>query len=248
MFDVTLEQIQAAQANDLGAISEIIAATEDRITYLARQAASTNGHLDHALAEDYAQDGRMAMWQAIGSYSGEAAVGQFIAYLDRSLKAEILTRRRDFKNEGVHHMTAWRFACAVREAGGQLDEAERIAGKFQLSPEAARAARMAYGGPVRFEESKGEVPTEDEQREADKERSRRTGQRVRGTLAMLGEQQRIVLSALTGVGDIREYGAEHDDELSEDHGIPRQRVKVIRSKGKKRFAELYEMAYGPMGE
>lgn len=73
----------------------------------------------------------------------------------------------------------------------------------------------------------------------DQDRRKATARRVHRTLAQMGEQQRVVLSAMTGIDPVGDYGTDHDDELAADHGLPRKSISSIRKRGIDRFRALY---------
>lgn len=270
MIDLTFEQISAAKNNDLSAVTAVIEATEERVQQLARRFSSVGGRLDADLLEDLAQIGRIAVWECIARFEG-LTVAEFFVFIDSTVQGRMSNERKEEKRQGVSREVAAVFESALSLANGDAYAAEKIAqdagmvtAKRRLSPEMALAARLSYQGMQSLDVPVGGgadgldgdmtladllaekvgVPA-DLLEPSDFERARRqeTTDRVHATLDRMGKQNQLVLKALTGIDPIGFYGAENDDDLSADHGIPRDRIKVIRSLGKKRFAELYTLAY-----
>ncbi|MET9602565.1 MULTISPECIES: sigma factor [Streptomyces] len=266
MIQLTEAQLSAAKANDIAAVTAVVEATEDRVNQLARKYATGRGRTDATLAEDLAQTGRIAVWECLSRFSG-TTVAEFFAYVDRTLKGVMSDTRKEETRPGVSRSVAAAFESALSQAGGDPYEAERLAvlpevlGDRRLCAETAYAARLSWQGveyldaPLGQSEgaetftladalaSKAEVPADLlEPSDFERERRNQTSVRVRRILARMGGHQETVLMALTGIVPVSYYGAEHDDELSADYGIPRSQVRIIRSKAKVRFAELWEAA------
>lgn len=263
MADLTPAQIVAAKNGDSTAITAMVDMMEDRISYLSFRHATSSGRTDHQLKDDLAQEARIAVWQAIERFAGTTP-GQWFAFAGSRAEGAISDARKAESRQGVSRPIAGDFERALALAEGDPYEAERLAtteealGVRKMSPEMAYAARLSYMGLTYLDAPLPGYETEDGMTlgeslvdragvpedlltsdDVASERSKETTRRVHATLDAMGEQQRIVLSALTGIRDVAEYGTAHDDELAADYGIPRKRVSVIRSKGKDRFAELY---------
>ncbi|MFI9206175.1 sigma factor [Streptomyces sp. NPDC053048] len=267
MIDLTEAQIAAAKDNDLEAVTAVVKATEERIQQLAWKYATGAGRTDHSLAEDLAQVGRIAVWEGLRRFNG-STVAEFFTFIDRTLKGAMSDERKVQTRHGVSRDRAANFERALSLANGDPYEAEFLVttveamGKERtLSPEMAYAARLSYQGleyldaPLGESETgevvtladtlavEGEVPVDLlEPSDYERERRKKTGLKVRRVLARLGEQQRVVLMALTGIIPVDYYGTERDDELSRDYGIPLHQVRIVRSKAKDRFAELWPTA------
>ncbi|MFB8107300.1 sigma factor [Streptomyces sp. NPDC056007] len=266
MIDLSEAQIAAAKDNDLEAVTAVAAATEERVKQLAWKYATGGGRTDHTLAEDLAQTGRIAIWEGLKRFNGRT-VAEFFTFIDRTLKGVMSDTRKEETRHGVSRSVAAAFERALSLAGGDPYEAEWMAtteevmGDRRLSADTAYAARLSWQGieyldaPLGTSETGESVTLADrlavdadvpaDLLEADdyaKERSKQTSIKVRRTLAKMGEQQRVVLMALTGILPVDFYGTERDDELSRDHGIPLRQVRIVRSKGKDRFAELWTAA------
>ncbi|OKI00160.1 hypothetical protein A6A06_23635 [Streptomyces sp. CB02923] len=261
MIDLTEDQIFAAQDNELDAVTAVVKATEERVKQLAWKYATGGGRTDHTLAEDLAQTGRIAVWECLGRFRG-TTVAEFFTFVDRTLKGVMSDTRKEETRHGVSRSVAAAFERALSLAGGDPYEAEWLAttkeamGDRRLSADTAYAARLSYQGleyldaPLAQSETGESVTLADtlaaevevpadllEPNDYARERSKRTGLKVRKTLNRLGEQQRTVLMGLTGIIPVDHYGTEQDEELSRDHGIPLHQVRIVRSKGKDRFAE-----------
>ncbi|MHC0429247.1 RNA polymerase sigma factor [Streptomyces sp. O3] len=270
MIDLSEAQIAAAQDNDLEAVTAVVKATEERVQQLSWRYATGSGRTDQDLAEDLAQTGRIAVWEALSRFKG-TTVAEFFTYIDQTLKGVMSDTRKEQTRQGVSRSVAADFERALSIAAGDPYEAEFLAatkeamGDRRMSEEMAYAARMSYQGieyldaPVKHAgaysdgydaevtlmnlvEESG-VPA-DLLEPSDYARARRknTTEKVHGTLNQMGDQQRTVLMALAGIEPVGYYGTEYDDDLSADYGIPRYRVKVARNKGKVRFAELWTAA------
>ncbi|MBB1251862.1 sigma factor [Streptomyces alkaliterrae] len=263
MIDLTEEQIVAAQANDLSAVAAVVEATEERVNQLAWRYATGAGRTDHALTDDLAQIGRIAVWEGLRRFNG-VSVAEFFTFMDRTLKGAMSDARKRETRRGVSRSVAAAFERALSLANGDVYEAEWLAttteamGDRRLSAETAYAARLSYQGLEYLDAPLGEsesgetvtlvdtlaadsgVPVELlEPSDYEKARRKETGVKVRRTLKRMGEQQRVVLMALTGIIPVDYYGTERDEELSRDYGIPLNQVRVVRSKAKDRFAELW---------
>ncbi|MFJ7419761.1 sigma factor [Streptomyces uncialis] len=266
MIDLSEAQIAAAKHNDLEAVTAVVTATEERVKQLAWKYATGGGRTDHTLAEDLAQVGRIAIWDGLKRFNG-TTVAEFFTFIDRTLKGAMSDSRKEETRQGVSRSVAAAFERALSIAGGDPYEAEWMAttpeamGDRRLSAEMAYAARLSYQGLEYLDAPLGETETGESVTLADrlsveaevpadllepndfaKERSKRTGVKVRKTLRQMGEQHRIVLMALTGIVPVDYYGAERDEELSRDYGIPLRQVRIVRSKAKDRFAELWTAA------
>ncbi|MEU9388689.1 sigma factor [Streptomyces sp. NPDC048324] len=263
MIDLSEAQIAAAKANDLDAITAVAQATEERVKQLAWKYATGGGRTDQTLAEDLAQEGRIAVWEGLSRFNGHT-VAEFFTFIDRTLKGVMSDTRKEETRQGVSRSVAAAFERALSLAGGDPYEAEWLAttkeamGDRRLSEDTAYAARLSYQGVEYLDAPLGETENGETVTLADRlaveaevpadllepndfarERSKQTGVKVRKTLRKMGEQQRTVLMGLTGILPVDFYGTERDDELSRDHGIPLHQVRIVRSKGKDRFAELW---------
>ncbi|WP_172385196.1 sigma factor [Streptomyces sp. MNP-20] len=256
-------QISAAQTNDLEAVTAVVEATEERVQQLARKYATGSGRTDPSLTEDLAQTGRIAVWECLGRFNGDT-VAEFFTYVDRTLKGAMSDTRKVQTRQGVSRSVAAVFETALSLAGGEPYEAERLAadpeamGDRRLSPATAYAARLSWQGVEYLDAPLGageagetftladrlaaqeDVPADLlEPGDFERERRKQTSIRVRRTLARMSWDQGTVLMALTGIAPVSYYGADHDDQLAADHGIPRSMVRVTRSKAKDRFAEIW---------
>lgn len=252
MFSITVDQIRAAQQNDLGAVTAIIAETNAFVVQEANSAASRRGEYSAERAEDLAQEGRIAAWEAVGAFKGDT-VGEFVNYMTRTVRFAISQSAMSQEGHGVSRASMERFARALRKANGDADEAIRLctsaeAGRERMSMDTARAARLATLQPAVSLESLTYAPTDDEpEPQDDAARSRQTGYQVRTVLGMLGATQRLVLSAMTGIGEVPEYGVSNDHEMSADYGLGVSTIQQARARGRVRFAALYEQTYGQVG-
>ncbi|MFJ5707596.1 sigma-70 family RNA polymerase sigma factor [Streptomyces sp. NPDC093105] len=267
MTHITHAQIAAAKANDLDAVTAIIQETEKLILSRARHYAGSAAENGNTLAEDLTQTGRVTVWQCIGKFDGDVPAA-FMSYIDRHINAAMLETLRAETRPGVTARAAKDFESALVLAGGDPFDAERIAasgdmGDRRMSPEHAYAARLSWLGldyldrPVPCEDGETFTLAEKIEREtgtpaelitsADIASHRRTVIRdqVHRTLGLLSERQRHVIKAGFGIAPVAQYqpGAD-DDELAADMGCTRYQVQQARTKGSKRFAELYRAGAG----
>jgi RNA polymerase sigma factor (sigma-70 family) len=261
MIDLTPEQIAAAKANDLDAVTAVVQATEERVQQLARQYATTAGRVNADLAEELAQIGRIAVWESLSRFNGHA-VAQFFTFIDTTLKGVMSDARKVETRPGVSRSVAADFETALTMAGGDPYDAERVAaspamGKRKMSPEMAYAARLSWQGveyldaPMNGEGDEtitlGETLADrvglpdDLIEDADIEslRKREIRDRVRGIVGRMGAQRRYVLSGTYGLPFAPFYGEGHDAEMAEDLGVPRDRIKTVRSLAKTAFRKTW---------
>lgn len=267
MIAITPAQIRAARDNDLSAISAVLEATEERVSQLAYHASKSRPEW----REDAEQIAREQVWICITKFDGNTTA-EFFTFMDRSIRGALSDQRRTEQYVGVGATQAKIFEAAYKDAKGDAALAERMVTELEpgrrLSKESARAVRQAFAGTISLSAPAGldqtvesvladtAAPVDADLATADDLNAEQANQRrmnVRATLAMLGAQQRVVIAARTGVemnfyGPATKDGVTHDDELAEDYGIPRQRIKVIRSKGNERFAELYVEHFAPEWE
>ncbi|MFF4392407.1 sigma-70 family RNA polymerase sigma factor [Streptomyces sp. NPDC001552] len=262
---LTHAQIQNAQNNDLDAVSAVIAETEGMLNGRARRMASTEGHADSHTVDDLVQVGRIAVWEALSSFTGTEPA-QFVAYVDRAVSRAMADARRESSRPGVAPRVVKAFETAIALAGGDPYDAERVAatdalGADKMSPELAYAARLSWMGlesldapaPSRFDTEgetlslgdviarEMEMPTElVEPRDVAAHRRAVIRDHVHRALGGLSERQRHVVKAGFGISPVPEYrpGVD-DDELAAELSVTRYQVQQARTKGAKRFAELY---------
>lgn len=148
MIDVTIDQIRAAQNNDVAALGHINREMEPRVGQLARKVA---GNADSEMIEDLEQDGRLALFECIAKFEG-STVAAFFDYSNRSMSGAMSVARKKMGRSGVSKDTAQRFEKALRITGHDAHEAERVVQDrelmggpyWTLSPELAYAARVSW--------------------------------------------------------------------------------------------------------
>lgn len=265
MIALTEQQIADAKNNDLTAVTAVVEATEERVQQLARRYATGSGRTDLDLQEDLAQNGRVAVWEALGRFNGQT-VAEFFVFIDRTVQGVMSDARKVETRPGVTRSIASEFERALSIAGGDPFEAEKVAqsdvmGKKKLSPEMAYAARLSWQGVEYLDapasSGDGEAYASLLDKVADrvgvssdlvepsdyaKVRRDETRDNVHTILDRMGRQQNDVLKATFGIDPVGLYGTENDDEIAADFGIERHRVRVIRSLGKTRFAKLWTEA------
>ncbi|MGY5131295.1 hypothetical protein ACWGJW_02540 [Streptomyces nigrescens] len=153
MIDLSAETIAAAKNNDLAAVTLVIEATEERVTQLARKYATTGGRTDMALLEDFAQVGRVAVWESLSRFNG-ATVAEFFSFMNTTVSGLLSIERKTQTRQGVSKDAAQRFENALSMTGGDAYEAERLVqdraamgSEFKtLSKDLAYAARISWQG------------------------------------------------------------------------------------------------------
>jgi len=158
MSTITIDDVRAAMNNDLDATARVIEATDSRVTGLANKAAhgmaSTGDRLDN-YREEFAQVGRIAVWEALPRFTGET-LDSFFAFIYATVEGKLMDATRQERNgaAGVDKDATKTFGAVLRDmADGNVLLAERLcqtalpAGK-RLSADRANAARMAWQGAV----------------------------------------------------------------------------------------------------
>lgn len=259
MNELTIETIRAAVANDMGAVTVVIAAFEPHIGRLAAKYATSGGRYDADRAEELAQAGRIALWERIREFNGDS-VGEFVSYMDKWLRGTMAGERREDAQSGVSRQTAWRFSKCLDVTGGDPYAAEREAvrpdgclGTERMTPETAYAARLAWMGVAYLDAPEGSehgatlgdriadtygVPDDLlEASDIDAARRRAVRTAVHATLDRMGRQAAFALRATYGIAPVPHM--ESDAEIGAALGIDPKRIRRIRSMGKDRFRELY---------
>lgn len=268
MIDLTFEQITAAKANDLDAVTAVITATEDRVQQIARKAATSSAMTNLSQIDDYAQQGRIAVWEALARFEGNS-VAQFFSFIDMTVKGTLARGRRTETRQGVSEAASYDFESALRLANGDAYEAQRIAsdvtvvGKRRMSPEMALAARLSWQGveyldaPAYGGEDGEDVPSlasimadalampEDliEVTDMERERKRLIAERVHATLAKMGKQAANILRAAHGFPGHTYYPLINEKldvaPIARDLGMDPAQLKSQYSKAKDRFEVLW---------
>ncbi|MEU9047234.1 MULTISPECIES: sigma-70 family RNA polymerase sigma factor [unclassified Kitasatospora] len=259
MIELSAETLAAAKNNDISAVAAVVAATEDLVMSRARRVAGS----DVASVDDYAQAGRMAVWEGIKRFEGET-LAEFVAFIGRSIFGAMADARREEMMRGVSPHAAKVFGEALAQAAGDPYEAEQIAaseamGKDRLSRELAFAARLSWAGMDSLDRpfnvditgesvSLGDVVAREiempadlvEPRDVAAHRRKVVRERVHLALGRLSERQRTVLKAGYGIAPLALYRVAVDDsELAAELGATPAQVQMARYRGGLRFAEVY---------
>lgn len=154
---LTMDQVRAAQQNDIAATTAVIEATESRVMRLADKAARrlSFGLTDdtHAnMREEFEQIGRITVWESVSRFQGDT-VDAFMGFMYATVEAALLDAVRDQRHTG-----AGADADAVKVFASMLEMADHdvyLAEKLsqtvppkgrRLSADRANAARMAWQG------------------------------------------------------------------------------------------------------
>lgn len=265
MIDLTFSQISAAKANDLSATTAVLEAMEERVLQIATKAARIGATVQREQAEDFAQTGRIAVWEGLAKFTGNS-VAEFFTYMDTTITGMVELARMREHRQGVSADASQQFVKALAACGGDPFEAERFLqtpefGKGRMSLDLAHAARLAWQGresldlPRRpsFGESAGitigenladttplpgDEPTD---RERETARQRETREGVRETLGKMGTQARAILCGTYGIamGDTPYFGTENEAEFAAHLGIAVKNMQSCRPNAKRRFRVLY---------
>jgi DNA-directed RNA polymerase specialized sigma subunit len=255
MIQITAQQIADAKANDMAAVTAVLAEMEARVMQHAnRYATVTGGHTDHHLRDDLAQIGRVAVWQAIEKFSG-TDVAQFFVYVDRTLSGEMNIARRESTRPGVSASVARDFESALSRSGGDAYAAETLAasdamGTAKMSRETALAARMAWQGCANLDtpvgedgDTLGDMIPDDLRTTSDviSERRRETAKAVHAALGKLSSRHSAILKGTFGIdGPTPYFGTTNEDEFAAYFGMARRTdLSAARSKAKARFRTVY---------
>ncbi|MFE5621706.1 RNA polymerase sigma factor [Streptomyces virginiae] len=263
MIQLTDQQIADAKANDITAVAAVVEAMEERIWQHAHRMCRTGGRTDATLAEDYAQTGRIAVWEGISRFNGSNAA-EFFAFMDRTIGGKLADQRKTETRIGVSRSIASEFEKAVSICNGDMFAAEdyctsEAMGKVRMSRDTAYAARLAWMGssyldaPLPNSRGVDAGPAtlgdrlvaeyglpEDliEPRDIVNAQRRATIDKVNETLDRLSGQQQAVLSAEFGIGDFPCYGDDYRG-LADVAGVPVASIDSVREEARETFRTVY---------
>lgn len=269
MIDLVMSDIAAAQENDISAVTRVIEAMESRIGQLATRHAGKGGQIDRDLFEELEQIGRITCWESIAKFKGTTVAEFFsymdrMISGDMGDARRVETRKGVSSQVSKFFETALT-ECGGDPYAAQQYAAGEAFGERKLSKDMALAARLAWQGVVSFDQpirggvgSDG-VETSDnnvgklvsnthavpddlmEPSDREAERKRIIRESVHATLNKLGTQAAYVLRSGYGLAPVPFHGtsAEADEEIAAVFGSTPGKVRVVRSKAKARFRELY---------
>lgn len=160
---ITLDQIHAAQNNDLDGISAVLAEMAERIDRLASQTASSMGTNPARYADyvaDFRQDAHVALFEYLPRWEGDSA-DAFCAYLYGSIAGVLKVKAHAERNPGADRDAMSIFKAMMVAADGNVYEAEKLAqtlpakGK-RISADRAHAARLAWQGAISIDKQSGD--------------------------------------------------------------------------------------------
>jgi hypothetical protein len=152
---LSLDQIHAAQANDLTGISAVLEAMSSRIDRLASQAAgrlATNTARYADYADDFRQDAAVSLFEHLPRWTGDTT-DSFLAFMYSCIEGDLRAKTHAERNAGIDRDAISVFKSMVERAEGDVFLAEKLAqtvppaGK-RLSADRANAARLAWQGAV----------------------------------------------------------------------------------------------------
>lgn len=152
---LTIDDIRAAQKSDIAATTAVIEATDSRVTSLANQAArrmAEGGPRNAEYREEFAQVGRIAVWEALPRFAGDSVDG-FYGFIYATVQDTLTDAVRSERNGDADADAVKVFASQLENAGGDVFLAEKLAQTVppkgrRLSAERANAARLAWQGSV----------------------------------------------------------------------------------------------------
>lgn len=157
---ITIEQIQAAQNNELDGISAVLAEMDERINRLASQTASSMGTNPARYSDyvnDFRQDAMVSLFEYLPRWTGNSP-DAFCAYLYSAIAGDLKAKLHAERNAGVDRDALSVFKAMVAQADGDVFLAEKMAqtvppkGK-RISADRAYAARIAWQGSVSIDKS-----------------------------------------------------------------------------------------------
>lgn len=260
---LALSTVRAAQNNDLAATATVIAATESRVTVLARKAArrmAEPGPRHDDFRDEFEQVGRIAVWEALARFD-EDVTTDFLGFAYTTVETALLGATRAEHNQGVDADAAKTFLSMLGRAGGDPFLAEKLSQTVpptgrRLSADRAHAARLAYQGADSLDaptagSADGDEPCEPgvsaygvpddliTPDDVSREEARVKNALVHGVLDVMGEGQAYVLRATYGIDPVPFYGNAVDEQLAADMGTTAKSVREARSKGLKAFGKRW---------
>jgi hypothetical protein len=147
-----MDVIKAAQDGDFDALSAVVADMAPRIEGIAGRMSyrRSYGFVQHR--DEFRQVAHIALWEKLGSFDGDT-VDAFYASVYRHMQARVMDAFRS-ADGGVPPEDISAFAKAVERADGDLHLAVKLAqihpysSRGRLSPDAARAASLAWQGTL----------------------------------------------------------------------------------------------------
>lgn len=253
---ITIEDVRAAQDNDMAALTRISEYIDGAVTRMASNVARSSGV--GADADDLAQEGRIAVWQALPKFRGDT-VDEFVSFAYRTAKRAMLVTRQEENAPGLPEYAATVFSAMLTRTHGDHELARELAQTLppkgqRLSKEAAWSAYAAFntevvpegstydndpGGWARLEwlYAAHGVPADlvtasDITKEAQRERAAIVH-------AVLNSMTDLMNEVLRGTYGIERPEIADIDELADALGLDRASVRRARSKGHASFAKRY---------
>jgi RNA polymerase nonessential primary-like sigma factor len=255
---ITADDVINAKNNDATACRTIIDGTEGMVKKLSYEACRKASRLD--LVEDMEQHARLTVWEAVRDYEGRNGA-VFTTYLYRSISGALDDEMRRVTRPGVGHEAMKTFTRCLSIAEGDVRAAERLCTvsgeKRRLSPELARATRLAWEGAASLdmpaEDTDGGAATlgdliadpygygvpEDLVEASDVAAGQRQRNKdlAHALLALTSERRRFILKATYGIDPVPFF--EDDNEIAAYLGITRstvgntraQALETLRNKG-----------------
>lgn len=265
---LTMEQITAAQNNDLAAIEAVVSAMETRIQTVSMAEARRLQRDSAYYSDEFAQEARIAVWEALPRFTG-TTVDDFFGFMHKTVCGVLKETASAERNPGADRDALKVFAAWVKRCEGDAAMAEKMCqtvppeGGRRLGRDRAHAARLAWQATSSLDSMLG-----GEEGESDgctyanllasnlgipeefitagdiaAEDKRQNVAIVRAVLDSMGEQTANVLRGSFGIAPMMYYGHARGDngdiELAEFLGMTEKQVKTGRAKGYMAFAKRY---------
>ncbi|WP_164737715.1 sigma-70 family RNA polymerase sigma factor [Streptomyces luteoverticillatus] len=155
---ITAEQITAAQNGDAAAAEQILDALEGAAVKIAADRATRIAG-GTQMRDDLMQEARLAFWRALQDWDVDADnAAAFTTYAFQRAKFDVHRAALRWTVPGIGDVARATFAAALRQSGGNFDEAVHIVTSLddperRLSPQLAALVRSAFEGPEPIEGS-----------------------------------------------------------------------------------------------
>jgi hypothetical protein len=263
-----MDQIRAAQNNDLAATEAVVTAMEDRIQSLAKAEARRLQRDTAYFSDEFAQEARIAVWEALPRFAGET-VDDFFGFMHRTLSGSLKEAASEERNPGADRDALKLFAAWVKRCDGDVALAEQMCqtvppeGGRRLGRDRAHAARLAWQAVASLDATFGSDDSDGEDctyanllastlgipeefltsADLSAEDKRQNVAMVRAVLDAMGALEATVLRGNFGISGSPLFGYERsnnqDAEFAAFLGKTEKQVKTARAKGLMSFAKRY---------
>jgi hypothetical protein len=263
---LTMDQINAAQNNDLSAVEAVVSAMESRIQTVAQAEARRLNRDATYFTDEFAQEARIAVWEALPRFTGET-VDDFFGFMHKTLCGVLKEAASEERNPGADRDALKIFATWVKRCGGDVALAEKMCqtvppeGGRRLGRDRAHAARLAWQGTSSLDNTFGGDDEDDftltntlasslgipeefiTSADISAEDKRQNHAIVHAVLDSMGALEASVLRGNFGIGGHPLFGYARNDnqdaEFAAFLGKTEKQIKTARAKGLMSFAKRY---------